>query len=57
MATRWLTVGMEQVAGHDFGVDPVDEGLEHLHGASAPVDQRGVGDIGAHAGEDLVQAI
>ena len=48
---------MEQVAGHDLGLDPVAQGLEHLHRAPAPVDQRAIGDVGAHPREDLVQAI
>jgi hypothetical protein len=48
---------MQQVTGHDIGLDPFDQGLQHLHGATAPVDQRAVGDVGPHPGKDLVLAI
>jgi len=48
---------MEEVTAHDRGLDPLNQRLEHLHGATAPIDQRAIGDIGAHAGEDLVQTI
>ena len=41
-------VGVEQVAGHDRGLDPVDQGLEHLLGSPAPVDRRAVGDVIRH---------
>ena len=48
---------MQQVAGHDVGLDPCDQRLQGLHGPPAPADQRAFGDIRAHAGEDLVLAI
>ena len=48
---------MEKVTAHDRGLDPLNQRLEHLHGATAPFDQRAVGNVGAHAGKDLVQAI
>ena len=50
-------VGVEQVAAHDLVVDPIDQGLEHLHRAPAPIDQRAVGNVRAHAREDLGQAV
>ncbi|MHC2354713.1 hypothetical protein ACVMB3_004234 [Sinorhizobium meliloti] len=50
-------VGMEKVTAHDHRLDPLNQRLEHLHGATAPIDQRAVRNVGAHAGEDLVQAI
>ncbi len=48
---------MPQVTGHDIRLYPVDPRSQHLHGAATPVDQGAVGDVRAHAGEDLVQAI
>jgi hypothetical protein len=48
---------MEEVTAHDRHFDPLDQRLKHLHGATAPIDQRAIGDIGAHADEDLVQTI
>lgn len=51
----WRIIGMQQIARHDLGLDPVGERLQHLHGASAPLHQRAVGNISPHAGEDLVQ--
>ena len=50
-------IGMEQVADHDRGLDPVAQGFEHLHGVSAPVDQRAVGNVRAHAREDLANGL
>ena len=50
-------VGMQEITGHDPGCDPFDQGVEHLAGAPAPVDQRAVWYIGSKAGEDLVLAI
>jgi len=50
-------VGMEEITAHDRGFDPLNQRLEHLHGATAPIDQRAVRNVGAHTGEDLVQAI
>lgn len=50
-------IGMQQVAGHDVRLDPVDQRRQHLHGAAAPVDQGAVGDIGPHARKDFVLAI
>ena len=50
-------VGMEKVTRHDRALDALDQRLKHLHGATAPIDQRAVGDVGTHAGEDLVQTI
>jgi hypothetical protein len=48
---------MQQVAGHDSASIRSISGFQHLHGATAPVDQRAVGNVSPHAGEDLVQAI
>lgn len=48
---------MEEVTGHDIRLDPFDQRSQHLHGATAPVDQGAVGNIRTHAGEDLVLAI
>lgn len=53
----WSVIGMKKVTAHDHRLDPLNERLEHLHGATAPIDQRAVRNVGAHAGEDLVQAI
>ena len=36
-------VGMEKVAGHHIGLDPFDQGCQHLYGAPTSVDQRAVG--------------
>jgi hypothetical protein len=48
---------VQEIAGQDGLLDALDYGVQHLHGAAAPVHQGGVGDIGPHAGEDLVQTI
>ena len=50
-------IGMQQVAGHDIRLDPLDQRLKHLHGAAAPVDQGAVGDIGPHPRKYFVLAI
>lgn len=48
---------MQQVAGHHILLDPFDQRCQHLHAATAPVDQSAFGDISPHPGEDLVLAI
>lgn len=53
----WGVVSMEKIACHDCGFDPLDQWLEHFHSATTPIDERAVGNIRTHAGEDLVQAI
>ena len=45
------------VAGHHVRLELFDQRAQCLHRAAAPVDHRGIGDIGPHAGEDLVQAV
>ena len=48
---------MQQVAAHDMGLDPLGQGLQRQHGPPAPIDQRGIGNVGAHARKDFVQTI
>jgi hypothetical protein len=48
---------MQHRRGHHLGLDPLDDGSEHLHGAPAPIQKRAVRDVGAHAGVDLVLTI
>ncbi len=50
-------IGVEEVTGHHIGLDPFDQRGQHLHCATAPVDQRTVRNVCAHAGEDLGLAI
>lgn len=50
-------IGMQQVTGHDIGLNPLDQRGQHLHGATAPVDQGAVRDICTHPGKDLLLAI
>ena len=45
---------MEQIAGHDLGLDLFDQRHQGFHRPAAPVHERRVGDIGAHPGKDLV---
>ncbi len=46
-------VRVHEVAGQYICLDPFDHRMQSLHRPPAPIDQRGVGDIRAHAGEDL----
>jgi hypothetical protein len=48
---------VQQITGHDLLPDQLDHGLEGFHRPAAPVDEGRVRNVGAHAGEDLVQAI
>ena len=50
-------VGMNNITGQHMGLDPLDQWLDQLHGAPTPVHESGIGDIGAHAGEDLVEPV
>src|SRR3989338_3679255 len=44
----WCVVGMQQVTGHYIRLDPLDQRSQNLHGATAPVDQGAVRDVGTH---------
>jgi hypothetical protein len=48
---------MKEVACHDRSFDPFDERLKYLHCTTTPIDHRAVGNVDAHAGEDLVQTV
>ncbi len=48
---------MKDRCRHDLGLDPLDDGGEHLHGAPTPIQQCAVRDVGAHAGVDLVLTV
>ena len=50
-------VRMKEITCHDRRFDPFDERLKDLHGATTPIAHRAVGNVDAHAGEDLVQTV
>ena len=45
-------VRMQQIAGHDVGLKPLDQRLQGLHVPPAPADERAFGNISSHAGAD-----
>jgi hypothetical protein len=57
IAPQSMRGSMQKIAAHDGLIDPFDEGLEYLHGATTPADHCAVGDIGTHPAKDLVQTI
>jgi len=48
---------VEQIAAQDVRLDQRDQRGQGLHSAAAPVNHGGIGNVGAHAGKDLVLAI
>lgn len=50
-------VRVQQITGHDLGLDQLNQRGQRAHRAAAPIHQRCVGDIRTHAPEDLVLAI
>jgi len=47
-------ISVEQIAGHDLGLDLLDQRGQRLHRLPAPVHQGRVRNVRTHAGEDLV---
>jgi len=50
-------VGVDAVRGDHHVADQIGQRPQRAGGLTAPVDQRGAGDVGAHAGEDLALPI